>query len=320
MAEISKNVAKAVELLKHGELVGMPTETVYGLAGNALIDDAVLSIFEVKNRPKFDPLILHFSTFEKALPYILEVPAPLKNLIQRFTPGPLTFLLPKSSLVSDLITAGLDRVAIRIPTHPLAQELLAQVDFPVAAPSANPFGYVSPTSAKHVDDQLGNKISLILDGGECQVGLESTIVGMEEDAVCIYRKGGLSVEDIEEVVGEVIVKSKSSSQPAAPGMLHSHYAPNKTNLLFSLESFPDLQFNPKTIGFITFSEILADVPQSNQIILSPSKDLNEAASKLFSALREMDKKDIETLYLELVPEIGLGRAINDRIRRATNEK
>lgn len=318
MAEISKDLVKAVKLLEEGKLIGMPTETVYGLAGNASIPSAVLSIFEVKNRPKFDPLILHFSSMDKAEPYIIEIPKPLKILIEKFTPGPLTFLLPKSPLVSDLITAGLDRVAIRIPTHPLAQSLLERVTFPVAAPSANPFGYVSPTKPSHVNDQLGEKIPFILDGGDCTVGIESTIVGMELDKVCVYRKGGLSVEAIEELVGEVKVYSQSSSKPAAPGMLHSHYAPNKVNKLFSMESIESLEFDPKSSGFVTFSETIAGVPKENQIVLSPNKDLNIAASRLFSALREMDNKEIKTLFLELVPEVALGRAINDRIRRATN--
>lgn len=318
MAEISNDLKQAATLLREGKLVGIPTETVYGLAGNALDEKAILSIFEVKNRPKFDPLILHFSSLSEVTPYVKKIPNELQILIKKFTPGPITFLLEKTALVNDLITAGLSRVAIRIPAHELTLKLLQSLDFPVAAPSANPFGYVSPTTAKHVDDQLGENITYILDGGACSVGLESTIVGIENNQITIYRKGGITVEEIEAEVGEVNVFVTSSSKPSAPGMLHSHYAPKKNNLLFEFKDLKKLKFDAKKTGFISFTEKIDGIPSENQFQLSSNGNLKEAASNLFKALRLLDSTEIETLYLELVPEIGLGQAINDKLRRATN--
>jgi L-threonylcarbamoyladenylate synthase len=219
------NVAK--EFLIKGELVAIPTETVYGLAGNALNEKAVLSIFEVKNRPAFDPLIIHTDSIDKVKEYVSVFPEKAQRLAEQFWPGPLTLLLPKKQIIPDLVTSGLDTVAVRIPKHPLLLELLAELSFPLAAPSANPFGYISPTNAEHVNQQLGDKIPYILDGGECEVGIESTIIGFEADDTVVYRLGGLAVEDIEKLVGPVMLMPHSTSDPKAPGMLKSHYAPRK---------------------------------------------------------------------------------------------
>lgn len=317
MATISKDINTAKQLLDKGELIGLPTETVYGLAGNAINESAVVKIFVVKNRPKFDPLILHFSNFEKAKGYIEEPTEKLLSLIKIFSPGPVTFLVQKKKTVSDLITAGLPRVAIRIPSHPKSQALLKTLDYPVAAPSANPFGYVSPTSAQHVEDQLGNRIPFILDGGNCTIGLESTIIGEEEGNIIIYRKGGLEIEGIEAIVGSVILKERSSSQPAAPGMLHSHYAPKIKTKLLPENSIEILSQNPEN-ALLLFKKPINRVASSNVFYLSKSGDVKEAASSLFGRLRELDKPCYTTIYVELVPEKGLGRAINDRLRRATN--
>jgi L-threonylcarbamoyladenylate synthase len=219
------NVAK--EFLIKGELVAIPTETVYGLAGNALNEKAVLSIFEVKNRPAFDPLIIHTDSIDKVKEYVSVFPEKAQRLAEQFWPGPLTLLLPKKQIIPDLVTSGLDTVAVRIPKHPQLLELLAELSFPLAAPSANPFGYISPTNAEHVNQQLGDKIPYILDGGECEVGIESTIIGFEADDTVVYRLGGLAVEDIEKLVGPVMLMPHSTSDPKAPGMLKSHYAPRK---------------------------------------------------------------------------------------------
>jgi L-threonylcarbamoyladenylate synthase len=197
MAQIETDIEKAKALLESGELVAIPTETVYGLAGNALNPDAVAKIFSVKNRPSFDPLIIHTDSLEKVRKFTLDIPAPLDRLAAHFWPGPLTLLLPKKPIVPDLVTSGLDTVAVRIPQHTLTLSLLEALDFPLAAPSANPFGYISPTTAAHVQDQLGDKIPYILDGGPSQVGLESTIVGLENGEVVVYRLGGLEVAAIE---------------------------------------------------------------------------------------------------------------------------
>lgn len=308
-----KDIDKAVALLQAGQLVGIPTETVYGLAANALDRRAVTGIFSAKNRPSFDPLIIHVASLEDALKYVKAIPSELRTLADRFMPGPLTLLLEKKDIVPDLVTSGLSRVAIRIPAHPLVQQLLAQLDFPLAAPSANPFGYISPTKAEHVLAQLADKVAYVLDGGACQVGLESTIVGIEEGQLTVFRKGGLAIEEIEALVGTVVVKAHSSSNPAAPGMLKSHYAPRKP---FKLLSSTDFQAytNDKRIGFLAFQ-----TPKSNSdasIVLSANGDLAQAAQNLFASLRQLDEMDIDEIVAELLPEQGLGRAINDRLRRA----
>lgn len=321
MAEIGKDIFKAKSILERGDLVGIPTETVYGLAGNALNPDAVAKIFAVKNRPDFDPLILHTHALEKVYDFTLEIPDPLLKLAQRYWPGPLTLLLPKKKLVPDLVTSGLDQVAVRVPNHPLTRELLSVLEFPLAAPSANPFGYISPTKASHVNDQLGNKISYILDGGSCHVGLESTIVGMEGDKVMVYRLGGLDVGAIEKVVGKVQVMAHSSSNPKSPGMLKSHYAPQKPFVLGDLEELVK-DYLKKGIPFavLSFYREFPGLPQSFQIQLSLQKDMSEAAKKLFAAMRTLDSLDVSVILAELLPEEGLGRAINDRLRRASADE
>jgi L-threonylcarbamoyladenylate synthase len=316
MAEISDSVQRAIEELTNGELIGFPTETVYGLAGNALRESSILKIFETKNRPAFDPLIVHAFSVEEVKKFVREIPKKLSLLMEVFSPGPMTFLLPKRNNIPDLVTSGLDNVAVRIPNHPVALKLLSSLPFPLAAPSANPFGYVSPTNSKHVNDQLGNRINFILEGGDCAIGLESTIVGMEDDKVTIYRLGGISVEDIVNVVGEVKIKSHSSSNPAAPGMLKSHYAPSKKLVLST--DFQKIKKGFQHIGYIGFDTLNSEIPEQNQLLLSVNGNLNEAAKNLFSVLRATEHRDEEIFIVGLVPETGLGKAINDRLRRATS--
>jgi L-threonylcarbamoyladenylate synthase len=323
MAAIGTNITVAKELLEAGQLVAIPTETVYGLAANALNDDAVLKIFEAKNRPQFDPLIVHSDTVEKINSFVTDFPQKAQQLAQAFWPGPLTLLLPKKSIISDLVTSGLDTVAVRIPNHRLTLDLLAQLPFPLAAPSANPFGYISPTSAQHVQNQLDTKLDYILDGGECTVGIESTIVGFDGAEAIIYRLGGISVEAIEAVIGKVSVQSHSSSNPKAPGMLKSHYAPRKSLVIRSAEagqwSVVSGQWS-LSVGFLAFRQPSPLLPIENQRILSPSGDFGEAAKNLFAYLRQLDDLDIDLIYAELLPEENIGRAINDRIRRAAAVK
>ncbi|QRQ99618.1 L-threonylcarbamoyladenylate synthase [Dyadobacter sandarakinus] len=313
MATISNDIGLAKAFLVRGELVAIPTETVYGLAGNALDEQAVLSIFEVKNRPSFDPLIIHTDSLEKVHQYVSEIPEAALALAQRFWPGPLTLLLPKKSIVPDLVTSGLDRVAVRIPQHGLLLDLLKELDFPLAAPSANPFGYISPTTAAHVNAQLGSRIPYILDGGASRVGIESTIVGFEDGQATVYRLGGLAVDEIEKVIGAVNVTAHSSSNPAAPGMLKSHYAPRKPLFLGNRESFTP---GHGECGYLLFDQYLNDRDTKYQRLLSPSGNMHEAAHNLFACLRELDALDIATIYAEKVPVAGLGAAINDRLQRA----
>lgn len=311
MAVISTDIDNAVKLLTNDELVAIPTETVYGLAGNALSRESVTKIFSVKNRPQFDPLIVHVPNLEKANDYVLEIPEAAKKLADKFWPGPLTLLLKKKSIIPDLVTAGLDTVGIRCPDHSLTRQLLKELPFPLAAPSANPFGYVSPTNPQHVDEQLGHKIQYILDGGVCPVGIESTIVGFEDNKPVVYRLGGLSLEDIEATIGAVKLMTHSTSNPKSPGQLKSHYAPGKKVILGSIEEL--LKVYTNKAGILSFQN---DFKVNNQIILSPSGKPEEAAQHLFEALRAFDKMDVEVVLTELVPDQGLGRAINDRLRRA----
>ena len=317
MAQIGQDIAKAKTILQSGGLVAVPTETVYGLAGNALNVEAVARIFSVKQRPSFDPLIVHTSGIESAASFTWEIPEKAQQLAGQYWPGPLTMLLQKTEKIPDLVTSGLDTVAVRVPAHALTQRLLAILDFPIAAPSANPFGYVSPTNAQHVDRQLGEEIAYILDGGPCQVGIESTIVSFEDSVPKVLRLGGLAVEDIEDVIGPVEVATHSSSKPDAPGMLKSHYAPSKTIVLadeFDRHILQDFS----QVGALMFDQYDKDVPEENQFLMSSEGDLAEAAKRLFSGLRILDQKQhIHTIVTTYVPDRGLGRAINDRIKRAT---
>jgi len=320
VAEIGKDIAEAKRHLEGGGLVAIPTETVYGLAANAFNEEAVTKIFKAKNRPSFDPLIVHTNSLKKIETFVEGIPEQAKKLVSTFWPGPLTILLKKKSIVPDLVTSGLDSVAVRIPNHPMTLELLSQLDFPLAAPSANPFGYVSPTMAEHVNAQLGEKVGYVLDGGACEVGVESTIVSFLNEKPRVLRLGGLAVEKIEALIGEVEINQHSSSAPAAPGMLKSHYSPGKTIVLindFSLNN----EDNNAEIGAIVFNTPLENIPLENQLILSRSGDLDEAARNLFSSLRLLDQNpNIKTILTEYVPNEGLGRAINDRIKRATAKK
>lgn len=315
MALIGIDIEQAKQLLMNEEVVGIPTETVYGLAGNALSEHAILKIFEIKHRPKFDPLIVHTDSIQKIHRLVKTIPPKAAQLAGAFWPGPLTLLLNKKEVVPDLLTSGHSRVAIRIPNHRLTLELLSQLDFPLAAPSANPFGYVSPTSAKHVDDQLGKKISYILDGGESLVGVESTIVGFENTAPIVYRIGGITLEELECVVGPLKIKVNVSSNPSAPGMMKSHYSPGRKLIIGDIAHLLR-EHNSSTTGVISFSKSF-DVPMENNFILSPNKSLDEAARNIFKALRKMDAPHIKVILAEYLPEKGLGRAINDRLSRAS---
>lgn len=314
MAETGTDIQKAKALLESGELVAIPTETVYGLAGNALNNLAIAKIFEVKDRPAFDPLIIHVPDLLRASRYVQEIPEDARKLAKAFWPGPLTLVLPKRPVIPDLVSAGLDTVGIRCPNHILTRGLLEIIDFPLAAPSANPFGYVSPTTASHVNDQLGDKIAYILDGGSCKVGIESTIIGFDGHSPVIYRMGGLSLEEIEDVVGKVRVEQHTSSNPKAPGQLKSHYAPSKKIIAGNIDELLRTH-RSKSVGVISFQKKY-DLPF--HVVLSPTGSLSEAARNLFSALRTLDKMPVDLIVTEWVPDNGIGRAINDRLRRASH--
>lgn len=313
---IGKDLQKAVSLLQAGELVAIPTETVYGLAANALDEEAILKIFKAKNRPFFDPLIVHIGHLDQLSAFTQSIPEQALKLAKVFMPGPLTLLLEKKPNISDLVTSGSSRVAVRIPNHPLTQALLEQSNLPLAAPSANPFGYISPTTAQHVAQQLSGKLSYILDGGPSKIGLESTIIGFESGQPIIYRKGGLAIEKIESIIGKVKVKAHSTSNPSSPGQLKSHYAPRTPILIGDLSQLLK-EHGGKKIGILSFQKEYNQEDVSLNLVLSSTGDLDEAAKNLFDMMRKMDTAKLDVILAEWVPETQLGRAINDRLKRAT---
>jgi len=309
---IGTDVAVAAAWLRRGALVGIPTETVYGLAANALDPEAVLQIFAVKQRPAFDPLIVHVHHQDQLAELVTHVPDEARALMSHFWPGPLTLVLPKTTRVPDIVTSGLPSVAVRMPRHRLTLELLRALDFPLAAPSANPFGYVSPTTVAHVVDQLGDSVPYVLDGGPCAVGLESTIIGWEDGVPVLYRPGGLAVEDIEAVIGSVRSNVRQVL-PVAPGMLESHYAPRKPLFRGDVKQLL-AEHAERPVGVIAFRRRIEGVVCET---LSERGDLIEAARNLFAAMRRLDAAEIECVLAEVFPDEGLGRAINDRLRRAS---
>lgn len=314
MAQIGTSKQIAKDFLEAGNVVGIPTETVYGLAANALDLDAVLTIFRVKNRPTFDPLIVHTDSLANASAFVTAIPDQARQLAETFWPGPLTLLLPKRDQIPDLVTSGLPNVAVRVPNHPLTLDLLRSLPFPLAAPSANPFGYISPTTAQHVADQLGDQVPYILDGGPSAVGLESTIVGFDAGIPVVYRLGGTSLEELERVIGPVDVRSHSTSNPEAPGMLSSHYAPRKPLILLSAGASPEAG---ERVGALVFREPFGGISLNHQRVLSPTGNLAEAAKNLFAHLRALDALPVDVIYAESLPNEGLGWAMNDRLRRAS---
>jgi L-threonylcarbamoyladenylate synthase len=302
-----ENIARAVAALKEGDCVGLPTETVYGLAADGLNPRAVARIFEVKNRPFFDPLILHVAKGYPIEKMVREIPAVAGELMRLYWPGPLTLLLPRQPVIPDLVTAGGETVALRCPKHPVAQHLLEAFGGPLAAPSANPFGRLSPTSAIAVDEELGDKIALTLDGGACGMGLESTIVDCSGSVLKVLRLGALAVEELESVVGKVEVLTKHSV--VAPGLLDHHYAPRTP--LYLCQS---LSMGPLAEG----TAALAFQGNEQTHVMSAKGDLAEAATTLFAKLRVLDRSGAEFIIAERVPDYGLGRAINDRLRKASS--
>lgn len=319
MTIISKDIQKAVEILNTEALVAIPTETVYGLAGNIYSEKAIHKIFEMKNRPLFNPLIVHIHSINQLDEFVSYIPEKARLLADAFWPGALTLVLKKKPHVPDLITSGKDSVAIRIPNHPVTLALLRQLNFPLAAPSANPFGCISPTKATHVEEYFGKKLQMVLDGGSCKNGIESTIIGFEHDEPVVFRLGAISIEEIEKIIGKVEIKNKSEATPDAPGMLSKHYAPLTDTYLAvdikeGIASFPN-----KKIGLLLFRDEV-DAPQIiHQELLSRHGDLAEAATNLYTALHLLDKLNLDIIIAERLPDVGLGKSINDRLERATKK-
>jgi L-threonylcarbamoyladenylate synthase len=301
----------AAKYIQEGKLVAFPTETVYGLGANALNPIAVAKIFELKERPSFDPLIVHIASLEDLTQLTDGADDRVTRLAERFWPGPLTLVLPKSSIVPDIVTSGLPTVGIRMPDNEIALELIRRSKCPIAAPSANKFGRVSPTTAHHVKKQLPG-VDYILDGGKAHVGIESTIIALNEKGFEILRHGVITREEIEEVV-PFFSPSANKSQVVAPGMMKSHYSPDKP-LYIAGESVPE-QLPRARAGLLTFSG--TDVEGYKITVpVSSSLDLKEYAVNLFAAIHKLEEADVDFIVAEPVPEIGIGLAIMDRLRKA----
>lgn len=308
---------RAVDLLREGEIVALPTETVYGLAADALNAIGVAKIFEAKDRPRFDPLIVHLPDrewLEKVAGVSAKDRQLVSKLAEKFWPGPFTMVLPKCDIVPDIVTAGLNTVAVRVSAHPVFAEIVQAFGKPVAAPSANRFGRISPTTAQHVLDELGGRIPLIIDDGPTTHGIESTIIAIGEGKIDILRRGPITVEELSPFAKIDIVTA--ATEISAPGQLPSHYAPKTPlKLIDNVE-----QFSPKTDQR---SALLAwnQVDNAEHFVavrnFSKRKDLREAAANLFRYLRELDALDVDLIVAERVPAQGLGAAINDRLQRAS---
>lgn len=297
------NIHRAAQLLRDGQLVVMPTETVYGLAGDATNSRAVASIYATKGRPQFNPLISHLPSHERARGHAVFT-SQADKLAEAFWPGALTLVLPRreDSPIAELACAGLATVALRVPAHPVAQSLLAAADRPLAAPSANRSGRLSPTQAAHAEDELGDRVALVLDGGACTMGVESTVIALDATGATLLRPGAIARAAIEDLIGPLRAPSSGAS-PASPGMLESHYAPTARLKLNARAAEPG-------------EKHLAFGGATGDLNLSPSGDLVEAAANLFAFLRALDATGVKTISVSPIPETGLGEAINDRLSRA----
>ena len=317
MSIISKDIQKAVTILNNNDLVAIPTETVYGLAGNIFSEKAIKKIFKTKRRPLFNPLIVHISNIEYLQNIVSYIPEKAKLLATHFWPGSMTLVLPKHNSIPDLITAGKHTVAVRIPNHPKTIELLNTLDFPLAAPSANPFNSISPTKPEHVENYFRNDINMVLDGGHCKNGIESTIIGFEKDNPVIYRLGALSVEEIETIVGKITLKNTEANSPNAPGMLAKHYAPKTTTILTDDIKVELKKHSNKKIGVLVFSEPVS-IDTVEEIVLSKTRNFKEAAANLYAAMHTLDEMKLDVIVAERFPNTNLGKSINDRLQRATS--
>ena len=309
-----ESIRLAAEIIRAGGLVAFPTETVYGLGCDALNPEAVARVFEAKQRPRFDPLIVHIADQSALDTLVSHMSLSDQKLMDAFWPGPLTLVLPKRPVVPDLVTAGLPTVAVRMPSHPVALALIRKAGVPIAAPSANPFGYVSPTCAQHVLDGIGERVDLILDGGPCPLGVESTIMSTVGAVPEVLRPGSLPLSDIEAVMGPVIRRLRSEQTPLAPGRLSRHYA---TRTPFAILPTRGAHRPPagERAGLLAMSSPVEIGGYAVIEVLSSSGNIREAAQHLFAALRLLDGLSLDHLYAEPCEEQGLGLAIMDRLRR-----
>ncbi|MBN1533683.1 MAG: threonylcarbamoyl-AMP synthase [Spirochaetes bacterium] len=312
-----EEIARAADILQGGGIVSFPTETVYGLGAISSNPTAVARVFEAKRRPFFDPLIVHISRFEQLGDLAADVPELAERVARRFWPGPLTLVLKKRECVPDIVTAGLGTVAVRMPRHGVALRLIEACGFPIAAPSANRFGATSPTEARHVQEQLGGAVDMIIDGGRCEVGVESTIVKVSGDSLELLRPGGVPVEELERMYGHLL-EQRSSPTIEAPGQLPYHYSPSTPVRIVG--TIDDEHLRNKDAALLFFTSHGGTPHDSRTRILSPRGDLREAAANLFSSLHELDRLGKCVIFAERVPEHDLGLAIMDRLRRASRRQ
>jgi L-threonylcarbamoyladenylate synthase len=308
---LTSSIERAAGLLQKGDVVAFPTETVYGLGADGTNALAVAKVFELKKRPHFDPLILHVSSRDWVDRLVRNVPRLAAMLMDRFWPGPLTLILEKTGLVPDIVTAGLPTVALRMPMHEVALRLIEESGRPVAAPSANPFGYISPTCAEHVAEFLGDGVPLILDGGRCSYGLESTILSFRQDDIRIHRFGAVSIEELSEIVPQLLERQEGPV-PEAPGELPYHYAPHTRLEIVESAS----RISREDSAFLAYKEPRHFPPSRYVRVLSTTGNMREAAANFFSSLIELDKQGVSVIYAERVPDKGLGKAIMERLRKA----
>lgn len=295
--------------------MAIPTETVYGLAACMFDEAAVQKIFTVKQRPGSNPLIVHVPDFKSLEPLVSSVPPVAMELAAACWPGPLTMIFSKSMLVPDIITGGQQTVAIRIPSHPLTLELLQELDFPLAAPSANKFNYISPVSAIAVDEMLGKEIPYILDGGDCEKGIESTIVAFKNNQVQLLRKGAITEEELTRITSVELVSADHDIRH--PGMHQKHYSPRTPVLLTNNIRETISLLHPLRVALLSFCNPYDGYPVDRKLVLSPDGHLEEAARTLYSSLYQLDKEGYDVIVAEEFPDKGLGRAINDRLNRAS---
>lgn len=316
MAEIGTDIEKAVYWLEKGEVVAIPTETVYGLAGNIYNESAIAKIYAAKARPRTNPLIVHVADMAAADALVAALPPVAVELAKAFWPGPVTLILRKHEMVPDGITAGENTVAIRIPDHPLTLSLLRRTGFPLAAPSANPYNYISPVTAQQVNEMLGDKIPYILDGGRCSKGIESTILHIQPDGeVQLLRPGALNVNRIEETLQRTIGQ-KSKAGPSHAGMSKVHYSPRTPLFLVENDAIPVRKGEEQSTAYLFFKEKRSGIPDQLQFVLSAAGDAAEAAWNLYDSLYKLDQEGYACIIAELLPETGAGLAVNDRLRKA----
>ena len=316
----AETITEAADLIKSGELVVLPTETVYGLGANALDGEAVAKIFAAKNRPQFNPLIIHVSDVDTAAQYV-EMDSVARKVADSFWPGPLTLILPRRAEggISDLVTAGLETLAVRVPSHKVMRQVMKEAGVPIAAPSANASGEPSATTPKHVADSLGERVDFILAAGACDVGLESTVLDLSGEVPVILRPGAVTPEDLKDILGDVAIDDGHTDKPKSPGQLLKHYAPSipvRLNAVDVEQGEALLAFGSLKFMGIKGGGAAKDLPETALKNLSEEQNLHQAAANLFSMLRDLDRPEHKAIAVMNIPETGLGVAINDRLKRA----